>query len=310
MAAGLSRDEAKKKTSEASSGSLWTVLKQSDWMDMLLMAFGSMGSAADGSSMAIIMIILSDLMNKYSGTSVTIEDINKFALTLTYVAVGVASASFLEGFCWARTAERQTFRLRRLYLQAVLRQDVGFFDKNLGTSLASQVVSNISIDTLTIQGVLSEKIANFITNIVMFITGQVAALYLSWRLAVVAIPALLMLIIPGLVYGKLLGEVGKKIQEAYGVAGGIVEQAVSSIRTVYSYVAEERTAMEYQNALKPALELGIKQGLMKGMAIGTVGITFAVWALQGWYGSTLVINKGAKGGNVFTAGLCIIYGGL
>ncbi|KAJ6407997.1 hypothetical protein OIU84_011332 [Salix udensis] len=91
---------------------------------------------------------------------------------------------------------------------------------------------------------------------------------------------------------------------------GIVEQAVSSIRTVYSYVAEERTAKEYQNALKPALELGIKQGLMKGMAIGTVGITFAVWALQGWYGSTLVINKGAKGGNVFTAGLCIIYGGL
>uniref|UniRef100_A0A2K1ZYE2 ABC transporter family protein n=2 Tax=Populus trichocarpa TaxID=3694 RepID=A0A2K1ZYE2_POPTR len=119
-----------------------------------------------------------------------------------------------------------------------------------------------------------------------------------------------MLIIPGLVYGKLLGEVGKKIQEAYGVAGGIVEQAVSSIRTVYSYVAEERTAKDYKNALKPALELGIKQGLMKGMAIGTVGITFAVWALQGWYGSTLVINRGAKGGNVFTAGLCIIYGGL
>lgn len=310
MAAELSRDEAKRKTSDASSGSLQTVLKQSDWMDMLLMALGSMGSVADGSSMAIIMLILCDLMNKYSGSSVTIEEINKLALTLTYVAVGVASASFLEGFCWARTAERQTFRLRRLYLQAVLRQDVGFFDTNQGASLASQVVSNISVNTLTIQGALSEKIANFISNITTFITGQAAALYLSWRLAIVAIPALLMLIIPGLVYGKLLGEVGKKIQEAYGVAGGIVEQAVSSIRTVYSYVAEERTAKDYKNALKPALELGIKQGLMKGMAIGTVGITFAVWALQGWYGSTLVINRGAKGGNVFTAGLCIIYGGL
>ncbi|CAK7345688.1 unnamed protein product [Dovyalis caffra] len=322
-----SRDEEKEKTSDAPSGSLQTVLKesetsdvpsgslltvlkQSDWMDMLLMAFGSMGSVADGSSVAIIMIILSDLMNRYSGTSVTSKDINKFALTLTYVAVGVASCSFLEGFCWARTAERQTFRLRRQYLQAVLRQDVGFFDASQGASLASQVVSNISVDTLTIQGVLAEKIANFTTNITMFITCQMAALYLSWRLAIVAIPALLMLIIPGLVYGKLLGEVGKKIQEAYGVAGGIVEQAVSSIRTVYSYVAEERTTKDYKNALKPALELGIKQGLMKGMAIGTVGITFAVWALQGWYGSILVINKGVRGGNVFTAGLCIIYGGL
>jgi ATP-binding cassette subfamily B (MDR/TAP) protein 1 len=144
----------------------------------------------------------------------------------------------------------------------------------------------------------------------MFITGQLAALYLSWRLAMVAIPALLMLIIPGLVYGKLLGEVGKMIQEAYEVADGMVEQAVSSIRTVYSYGGEERTAKDYKIALQPTLKLGIKQGLLKGMAIGTIGITFAVWALQGWYGSTLIINKGAKGGNVFVAGVCVIYGGL
>jgi ATP-binding cassette subfamily B (MDR/TAP) protein 1 len=144
----------------------------------------------------------------------------------------------------------------------------------------------------------------------MFITGQLAALYLSWRLAMVAIPALLMLIIPGLVYGKLLGEVGKMIQEAYEVAGGMVEQAVSSIRTVYSYGGEEKTAKDYKIALQPTLKLGIKQGLLKGMAIGTIGITFAVWALQGWYGSTLIINKKAKGGNVFVAGVCVIYGGL
>jgi ATP-binding cassette subfamily B (MDR/TAP) protein 1 len=72
-----SRDEAKKKTCDSPSGSLQTVLKQSDWMDMLLMALGIMGSVVDGSSIAIIMIILSDLMNRYSVTSVTIEAINK-----------------------------------------------------------------------------------------------------------------------------------------------------------------------------------------------------------------------------------------
>lgn len=142
-----------------------------------------------------------------------------------------------------------------------------------------------------------------------FITGQLAALYLSWRLAVVSIPALSILIIPGLVYGKLLGGVGEKIQEAYTIAGGIVEQAVSSISTVYSYVAEDHMLKSYTIALEPTLKLGIKQGLLKGMAMGSIGITFAVWALQGWYGSTLV-RKEARGGNVFTAGVCVIYAGL
>ncbi|KAK2646218.1 hypothetical protein Ddye_021413 [Dipteronia dyeriana] len=142
-----------------------------------------------------------------------------------------------------------------------------------------------------------------------FITGQLVALYLSWRLAIVAIPALSILIIPGLVYGKLLGRVGEKIQEAYAIAGGIVEQTVSSMRTVYSNVAEDRMLKSYEIALEPTLKLGIKQGLLKGMAVGSIGITFAVWALQGWYGSTLV-KKNAKGGNVFTAGVCIVYAGL
>jgi ATP-binding cassette subfamily B (MDR/TAP) protein 1 len=79
-----------------------------------------------------------------------------------------------EGFCWARTAERQTFRLRRQYLQAVLRQDVGFFDTNQGASLASQVVSNISIDTLTIQGFLAEKVlflSSFNMSLRFFLLG-------------------------------------------------------------------------------------------------------------------------------------------
>ncbi|KAK3221254.1 hypothetical protein Dsin_008279 [Dipteronia sinensis] len=290
-------------------GSLRLVLKDSDWKDVLLMVMGSIGSVADGSAMALIMLCLGSLMNGYASSALTPHDINKYAMSLLYVAVGVGSGAFLEGFCWARTAERQTLRLRRRYLGAVLRQDVGFFDTNHGASMTSQVVSSISTDTLTIQGVLTEKIANFLMHMSTFITGQLVALYLSWRLAIVAIPALSMLIIPGLVYGKLLGGVGEKIQEAYAVAGGIVEQTVSSMRTVYSYVAEDRMLKSYKIALEPTLKLGIKQGLLKGMAMGSIGITFAVWALQGWYGSTLV-KKNAKGGHVFTAGVCIIYAGL
>nr|TKR97719.1 hypothetical protein D5086_0000210140 [Populus alba] len=71
-----------------------------------------------------------------------------------------------------------------------------------------------------------------------------------------------------------------------------------------------RTVKAYKISLEPTLKHGIKQGLMKGMVIGTIGVTFAVWALQGWYGSTLVMHKKAKGGDVFTAGVSIVYGGL
>lgn len=43
-------------------------------------------------------------------------------------------------------------------MEAVLRQDVGYFDTVHGASMTSRVVLSISTDTLTIQGVLSEKV--------------------------------------------------------------------------------------------------------------------------------------------------------
>lgn len=147
-------------------------------------------------------------------------------------------------------------------------------------------------------------------NLLLFLTSQLAAVYLCWRLALVTIPALILLIAPGIVYGKLLADVGKEMQEAYGAAGGVAEQALSSIKTVLSYVAEKQTQKKYSKALDKCLALGIKQGILKGMGIGSVGVAFAVWSFQAWYGSILVSEKGARGGDVFNAGVCIVVGGL
>lgn len=63
-----------------------------------------------------------------------------------------------EGLCWARTAERQTSRLKRYYMRALLRQDASFFDTRNSNSSTHQVVTSISTSTHTIQDALSEKV--------------------------------------------------------------------------------------------------------------------------------------------------------
>jgi ATP-binding cassette, subfamily B (MDR/TAP), member 1 len=51
--------------------------------------------------------------------------------------------------------ERQSARIRSLYLNAVLRQDIAFFDTELTTG---QAVSRMSSDTIVIQDALGEKV--------------------------------------------------------------------------------------------------------------------------------------------------------
>lgn len=144
----------------------------------------------------------------------------------------------------------------------------------------------------------------------MFIAAEITGLYLCWRLAIVAVPTMFLLILPGSVYGMRLSTNEEKLQEAYGIAGGIAEQALSSIKTVHSYVGEEKMVKRFSTALGPTLTLGIKQGQLKGIVFGSVGIIYAIWALLSWYGSVLVIDKGFKGGDILSAGVCVVYGGL
>jgi len=45
----------------------------------------------------------------------------------------------------------------------------------------------------------------------------VVAFMLSWRLALAALPLSLMFIIPGVGFGKVLQDLGRKMMDAYGI---------------------------------------------------------------------------------------------
>ncbi|KAH9708540.1 ABC transporter B family member 15 [Citrus sinensis] len=201
--------------------------------------------------------------------------------------------------CWTRTAERQASRIRMEYLKSVLRQEVGFFDNQTSSSSTFQVVTNITSD-----------IPNCLAHLTSFIGSILVAFLLSWRLALAALPFSLLFIVPGIVFGKVLKDLGAQGKDAYEAAGGIAEQAISSIRTVYSFVGEHQTLKRFSLALRKNMELGIKQGLTKGLLLGSMGMTYGAWAFQSWVGSVLVTERGEKGGLVFVAGICTILGGV
>ncbi|CAJ2636682.1 unnamed protein product [Trifolium pratense] len=216
--------------------------------------------------------------------------------------------AFMEGYCWSKTSERQVLRIRYKYLEAVLRQEVGFFDSQ--ETNTSEIINSISKDTNLIQEVLSEKVPLFLMQSSSFISGICFATYFSWRLALVAFPTLLLLIIPGMIYGKYLIYLSKSSMKEYGKANAIVQQALSSIKTVYSFTAEKRIMEKYSEILDKTSKLGIKQGIAKGLAVGSIGLSFAIWAFLAWYGSHLVMYKGESGGRIYAAGICFIMSGL
>ncbi|XP_042492774.1 ABC transporter B family member 15-like [Macadamia integrifolia] len=302
-----------KSSSKSKTNSILTIFRHADCKDVWLMVLGFIGAVGDGFSTPTLLYFNGIVFNKFgSFSSINSRDIvrktNQTSLYLLYVACGSLVAAFMEGYCWTRTGERQATRMRARYLKAVLRQDIGYFDLQVAST--TQVVTSVSNDTLVIQVFLSEKLPNFIMNATTFVGCYVIAFLLMWRLALVALPFVMLVIAPGLICGRILMGMGKKVGEEYGKAGSIVEQAVSSIRTVYSFVGESRIMSEFSTALQGCVRLGLKQGLVKGMAIGSNSIVYSIWSFMFWYGSKLVMYHGGRGGTIFTVAACIAIGGI
>ncbi|WJX70434.1 ABC transporter B member 15, variant 2 [Trifolium repens] len=295
------------------NGSFKSIFMHADVLDYFYMIFGLLGSIGDGIMTPLVLFITSKIMNSLGNASGTsnnnfVHNINENAAVLLYLACVSFVACFLEGYCWTRTGERQAARMRARYLKAVLRQEVAYFD--LHVTSTSEVITSVSNDSLVIQDVLSEKVPNFLMNASMFIGSYIVAFALLWRLAIVGFPFVIFLVIPGLMYGRTLMGLAKKIREEYNQAGTIAEQAISSIRTVYSFAGESKTIAAFSDALDGSVKLGLKQGLAKGLAIGSNGVVFAIWAFMSYYGSRMVMYHGAKGGTVFAVGASLAVGGL
>ncbi|CAK9200561.1 unnamed protein product [Sphagnum troendelagicum] len=297
---------------ESHKVSFFKLFQFADQLDVLLMFLGFCGAVGDGVAFSAMLYVLSGLIDVFGNRSLNshefMHEISKYALYFTYVAAFAFLACYLEAACWLWTGDRQVSRIRSKYLRAILRQDVGFFDM-AGASVA-EVVNSVSTDAMAIQDAIGEKIGNFTMNISGFFAGFVVSFLLVWRLAVVLVAFLPVLIIPGLLYGRTLIGLTKKMHAANLKAATIAEQALYSIRTVYSFVAEQRTLTAYSNALETTVKLGQQMGMAKGLATGANGITFAIWAFMAWYGSELVIKHGIESGRIISTGLAALMGGL
>ncbi|KAH6790260.1 P-glycoprotein 9 [Perilla frutescens var. frutescens] len=205
------------------------------------------------------------------------------------------------------TGERQSSRIRALYLKTLLRQEIGFFDTETTTG---EVVNGFAGDNSLIQEALGEKVGKFVEFASTFISGFIVAFARDWLLSTV-----LLLCVPGIVIvGGFLAFLTSKIssngQAAYAEAGNVVEETLGAIRTVASFSGEAQAIAKYNKKLQVAYIAAARQGLASGFGLGfMLLITFSSYGFAIWYGSKLVIEKGYSGGDVVNVILAIMVAG-
>ncbi|KAG6423957.1 hypothetical protein SASPL_114365 [Salvia splendens] len=283
-----------------------------DRYDYLLMISGSLGAVIHGSSMPVFFLLFGEMVNGFGKNQSDLHkmthEVGKYALYFVFLGLVVCCSSYAEIACWMYTGERQAGRLRRKYLEAVLKQDVGFFDTDARTG---DIVFSVSTDTLLVQDAISEKVGNFIHYLSTFLAGLVVGFVSAWRLALLSVAVIPGIAFAGGLYAYTLTGLTSKTRQSYASAGVVAEQSIAQVRTVYSYVGETKALDAYSELIQNTLKLGYKAGTAKGLGLGcTYGIACMSWALVFWYAGVFIRNGQTDGGKAFTAIFSAIVGGM
>lgn len=88
-------------------------------------------------------------------------------------------------------------------------------------------------------------------------------------------------------------------------------QNLANVRTVYSFVGEQKAVQLYSSTLLGTLKLGYKSAFAKGAGTGMIHfVMFFCYALLLWYGGVLVRSGDANGGKALSTIFAVIVGGM
>ncbi|RWW16311.1 hypothetical protein GW17_00019817 [Ensete ventricosum] len=229
--------------------------------------------------------------------------------------------------------ERSAQRIRREYLRAALRQDIGFFDTEMSTgdvmhgiSTPSDVADIIDLDVggafcpphlhvhLRLHGGLPRGVEGGLGGLLRHTSDDVLRHRLQSHLRrprrsrrgkrhKSTITASL-----GIHSEEL--DLCDGCQASYRRAGEVAQQAITSIRTVLSFVMEDEMAAKYEEGLEKSAPIGVKTGFAKGAGMGVIYlVTYSQWALAFWYGSLLVAKGEITGGAAIACFFAVNVGG-
>lgn len=210
-----------------------------------------------------------------------------------YLAVASGFTSFIQVTCWMITGERQAAEIRSLYFKAILKQEIAYFDMETSTG---EVVGRMSGDLILIQEAMGEQVGKFINLISTFLISFIVAFVKGWLLTLIMLSTIPPMVICGVIMTKVLSKVSSREQKAYTKASEVVEQTISSIRTVASFTGEKLSVQKYKKALNGVYSSNVYEGLTAGLGTGIIMFfTYSGYAFGLWNSTHLILHKGYTG---------------
>ncbi|XP_071144835.1 ATP-dependent translocase ABCB1-like isoform X2 [Mytilus edulis] len=301
-------------------------------VDTICILFGSLFSLAHGAGWPVLSIVMGQMTDTFvagpngslippdpnatHNPNVTVESFEDKMTTyaLYYLIIGgvVLLSGYLQIACFMTACERQVNKIRKQFFQAILRQEIGWFDKHQ----SGELTTRLSDDLERVREGIGDKLSLLIQFVAQFFAGFAIGFYKSWNMTLVMMSLTPLLAILGGYFSGLMQNFAKREQALYADAGSVAEEVISCMRTVVSFNGQKQEVKRYGKSLEETKQIGIKKSMVTGLLLGSLYLVmFGDYALSFWYGNEqvkkFITSNGEDGitpGTVLTVFFCVMIG--
>uniref|UniRef100_A0A914V6J4 Uncharacterized protein n=1 Tax=Plectus sambesii TaxID=2011161 RepID=A0A914V6J4_9BILA len=244
---------------------------------------------------------------KDASSSDFMADLNLYCLYYILLSGVQFVAAALQVICWLTVSENQTYKLRRAFFRALLRQDIAWFDENTSGEMAKNLFDDIE----RIREGSGDKFGLLLQFSIQCICGYTVAFYYNWKLTLIVMSLLPFLVLSGLFLSRLQALTATKEVGQYSKAGKIAQDAISCIRTVIAFNGENRECERYKSALKVGMKLGIRKAFYVGLGLCMFfAVDLCSFGVAFWFGTNMVNDGSIQPGTVIAVLFSVMFGSL
>lgn len=304
----------KKKPDSTSKYSLWTLIKlvaSFNKKETRLMLIGLLfciiagaGNPTQSVFFAKAIVSLSLPPSQYDTLK---HNASFWSLMYLMLAITQFIAYAGQGIVFGISAERLIHRARDRAFRSMLRQDIGFFDREENS--AGALTSFLSTQTTELAGISGVTLGTILNVSTTLIGAICLSLAVGWKLSLVCIATIPVLIACGYFRFWILGYFISHAKKAYEGSAGYACEATSAIRTVASLTRENDVWENYHQSLVLQSQKNLRSTLASSILYAaSQSLMMLCNALGFWYGGTLIATHEYSSEQFFICFTAIIFG--
>ncbi|XP_042009422.1 ABC transporter B family member 9-like isoform X1 [Salvia splendens] len=226
------------------------------------------------------------------------KDSSFWGLMMVVLGLSTLLALPVQNYFFGVAGGKLIQRIRSLSFKKVVHQEISWFDDPTNSSGA--IGARLSSDAATVRSIVGDALGLIAQNMSTCLAGLIIAFTANWLLAIIILAVLPLVGLQGFLQMRFYKGFSADAKVMYEEASQIANDAVSSIRTVASFSAEDKVMKMYEQKCEGPLKQGVRLGIVSGAGFGVGALAlYCTQAFCFYIGAILIQNGRASFGEVF-----------